>query len=581
MFDDNPDVPTSSPSPLHKVSVASTIAAALLHATLAEAQQRLTHDKVTSKAGMVVSVSGPASDVGAAVLKKGGNAVDAAIATALALAVTYPAAGNIGGGGFMVVWPGDGRTPTTFDFREKAPGAATQDMFVKPEGRTAHRRVGVPGTVRGLALAHEKLGTKPWKDLVEPAVTLAVDGFEIGQANASQISELLKDSARPEHAELHRVFGRPGGGDWKQDDRLVQPDLAKSLKRIRDRGADGFYKGETAELIAADMKRFDGLISSADLEAYQAVQREPIRGTYRGYDLVCMPPPCSGGTTLISILNILENFELSKEDRFSPRTIHLFAEAMKRAYRDRARYVGDPDFTEIPKDFYSKEHAREWAKGIDLTKATPSASIAGDIKLAVAESENTTHFSVLDGKGMCVSLTYTLESSFGSRVVPKGAGFILNDEMNDFNWIPGVTDTSGRIGTQANLLVPGKRMLSSMCPTIVLKDGKPWLITGSPGGRTIINTVLQVVTGMIDFGMTAQQAVDAPRIHHQWFPDTIRAEARFHQQHSPVIKELEGMGHKFSRVAKQGDAHSIWINSATGEAESGIDPRISGKASVP
>jgi gamma-glutamyltranspeptidase/glutathione hydrolase len=580
MFDDNPDVPASSSSSLHKVSVASTIAAAFLHATLAEAQQRLTHDKVTSKKGMVVSVSGPASDVGAAVLKKGGNAVDAAVATALALAVTYPAAGNIGGGGFMVVWPGDGRPPMTFDFREKAPGAATQDMFVKPEGRTAHRRVGVPGTVRGLALAHEKLGTQQWKGLVDPAVKLAAEGFELDQANASQISELLKDSDKPEHAELHRVFDKPGGGDWKENDRLVQPDLAKSMERIRDRGADGFYKGETAELIAADMKRFDGLITTADLGAYQAVQREPVRGTYRGYELVCMAPPCSGGTTLISILNILENFELNKDERWSPRTMHLFVEAMKRAYRDRARYVGDPDFTEIPKHFYSKEHAREWAKGIDLSKATPSASLAGDIRLA-AESEHTTHFSVLDQNGMCVSMTYTLESSFGSRVVPRGAGFILNDEMNDFNWIPGVTDASGRVGTPPNLLAPGKRMLSSMCPTIVLKDGKPWLITGSPGGRTIINTVLQVVTGMIDFGMTAQQAVDAPRIHHQWFPDSIRAEARFHQQHEGLIKELEGMGHKLTRVAKQGDAHSIWIDPATGEAESGIDPRISGKAAVP
>lgn len=578
MFDDNPDVPSSSS--LHKAALASTVAAALLHGTLAEAQQQLTHEKVTSKSGMVVSVSGPASDVGAEVLKNGGNAVDAAIATAFALAVTYPAAGNIGGGGFMVVWPGDGRPPMAFDFREKAPGAATQDMFVKPEGRTAHRRVGVPGTVRGLAMTHEKLGTKPWKELVGPAVKLAAGGFELDQANATQISELLKDSDKPEHAELHRVFDKPGGGEWKKGDRLVQADLAKSLERVRDRGADGFYKGETAELIAAEMKRFDGLITTTDLAAYQAVQREPIRGTYRGYELVCMPPPCSGGTTLISILNILENFEFDKNDRWSPRTMHLFAEAMKRAYRDRARYVGDPDFTEIPKHFYSKEHAREWAKGIDLKKATPSASLAGDIKLA-GESEHTTHFSVLDEKGMCVSLTYTLESSFGSRVVPKGAGFILNDEMNDFNWIPGVTDTSGRIGTPPNLLAPGKRMLSSMCPTIVLRDGKPWLVTGSPGGRTIINTVLQVVTGMIDFGMTVQQAVDSPRIHHQWLPDSIRAEARFHQLYPNLVKELEGMGHTFTKVAKQGDAHSIWIDPATGQAESGIDPRISGKASVP
>jgi len=482
----------------------------------------------------------------------------------------------------MVVWPGDGRPPMAFDFREKAPAAATQDMFVKPEGRTAHRRVGVPGTVRGLALAHEKLGTKTWKELVAPSVVLAEKGFELDRANATQISELLKDSTKPEHAELHRVFDKPGGGDWKRGDTLVQPDLAKSLARIRDRGPDGFYLGETAELIAADMKRFGGLITTADLAAYQAVQREPVRGTYRGYELVCMPPPCSGGLTLISILNILENFEFKKEDRFAPRTIHLFAEAMKRAYRDRARFIGDPDFTEIPTHFYSKAHAKEWARGIKEGFATPSKDLAGDIRLAnVPESENTTHFSVVDKNGMCVSLTYTLESSFGSRVVAQGAGFILNDEMNDFNWIPGVTDRTGRVGTPPNLLAPGKRMLSSMCPTIVLKDGKPWLVTGSPGGRTIINTVLQVVTGMIDFGLTAQQAVDAPRFHHQWFPDKIRAEANFFKQHADAVPPLEGMGYTFDRVAKQGDAHSIWINPATGELEGGIDPRISGKASVP
>ncbi|QDT53119.1 Gamma-glutamyltranspeptidase precursor [Caulifigura coniformis] len=580
MFDDHTDVPSSSPSRFRAAAVAFTLAAVILQGALAQAQHRPTHDIVKSSRGMVVSVSGPASDAGAAVLKQGGNAVDAAIATAFALAATYPAAGNIGGGGFMVVWPGDGRPPMAFDFREKAPAAATQEMFVNPAGRSAHRRVGVPGTVSGLALAHEKLGTKPWKELVDPAVKLAANGFELDQANASQISELLKDSTGPEHAELHRVFDKPGGGDWKTGDRLQQPDLARSLERVRDRGVDGFYKGETAELIAAEMKRFDGIITTEDLANYQAKQREPVRGTYRGYDLVCMSPPCSGGITLISILNILENFEFARDERWSPRTMHLFAEAMKRAYRDRARYLGDPDFTEIPTHFYSKEHAREWAKGIDLSRATPSSTLAGDIKLA-GESEHTTHFSVVDGKGMCVALTYTLESSFGSRVVAKGAGFILNDEMNDFNWMPGVTDSTGRIGTAPNLLAPGKRMLSSMCPTIVLKDGKPWLVTGSPGGRTIINTVLQVITGMIDFGLTAQEAVDAPRIHHQWFPDKIRAEAKFHQQHADVVKILEGMGHTFDRVARQGDAHSIWLNPETGDAESGIDPRISGKASIP
>ncbi len=266
----------------------------------------------------------------------------------------------------------------------------------------------------------------------------------------------------------------------------MQPDLGKTLARIRDQGPEGFYHGETAELIAAEMKRFDGIVTTADLAAYQAVERQPVTGTYRGYDLICMPPPCSGGITLISMLNILENFEFPKNERWSPRTLHLFVEAMKRGYRDRARYLGDPDFVEIPR-YYTKEHARELAQGINLSRATPSLELAGDIQITAAENEHTTHFSVIDRNGMAVSLTYTLESSFGSRVVVQGAGFILNDEMNDFNWIPGVTDTNGRVGTPANLLVPGKRMLSSMTPTIVLKNGKPWLITGSPeAGRSSI-----------------------------------------------------------------------------------------------
>jgi gamma-glutamyltranspeptidase/glutathione hydrolase len=529
---------------------------------------------VEAKNGVVVTVSGPASDVGVSVLKDGGNAVDAAVATAFALAVTWPEAGNIGGGGYMVVHHGDKQL--VFDFRETAPAAATRDMFIKREDRTAHRRAGVPGTVRGLALAHQKLGKKPWKDLLLPAVKLARDGFVLDGATASSLNSVLRPAKGEDRAELMRVLGK-ADGKWKTGDKLVQPDLAKTLERIADKGADGFYSCETADLIVAEMQRGSGLITRDDLAGYRALEREPLHGTYRGYDVYTVPPSSSGGTCLIEMLNILETFDLRKQGRWSPETMHLLIEAMRRGYRDRAVFVGDPAFVKVPARLTSKEYAKELAKGIDPNKATPSADLAGDIKLS-GESKQTTHFSVIDKDRMAVSLTYTLENSFGGKVVVKGAGFLLNDEMNDFNWLPGVTDRAGRIGTDANLVAPGKRMLSSQTPTIVAKDGKPILITGSPGGRTIINTVLCVIVNVVEFDMDVRAAVDAPRLHQQWFPDRVDVERGFNQAHTATRDQLKQMGHTVNVIIGQGDAHSIWVDAKTGRIIGAADRRRSGAA---
>jgi gamma-glutamyltranspeptidase/glutathione hydrolase len=525
--------------------------------------------------GCVVSVSAPASDAGVAILKQGGNAIDSAVATAFALAVTHPAAGNIGGGGYLLYAPAQGK-PLVFDFREVASAAAERDMFVDPKQRTPHRRVGVPGTVRGLALAHAKAGKLKWIQLVRPAIALAEEGFLLDKSTAESLNELLKSSDPKPFAELHRVYGRADGKPWRAGDRLVQPDLAKTLKRIAEQGSDGFYLGETAELIAAEMQRGGGLVTTKDLAAYSALVREPLVGTYRGHEIFAVPPSSSGGTTLIEMLNILECFQLEPR-RDAPQNIHLMVEAMKRAYRDRAAYLGDPEANDLPTFQRSKAHAKKLATSI-TDQATPSRDLAGDIPIK-EESDHTTHFSVVDKDRNAVSLTYTLENSYGSRVVVPGAGFILNDEMNDFNWLPGVTDTQGRIGTDANLVRPGRRMLSSMCPTIVKREGKVLLVTGSPGGRTIINTVLGVVTNVIDFKMEVRAAVDAPRLHHAWYPDAIRMEPAWKEQSPELAGALRKRGHKFDAPQRQGDAHTIWIDPQSGELVGAADRRIQGHAS--
>jgi gamma-glutamyltranspeptidase/glutathione hydrolase len=528
-----------------------------------------------ARQGMVVAVSPPGADVGRDVLRKGGNAVDAAVATAFAMAVTYPCAGNLGGGGFLLIHPGKkGGPPVVIDFREKAPAAATRTMFTKKDSWYSHKAVGVPGTVAGLALAHKRYGKLPWKDVVGPAVRLAEEGFAVDGRLAGSLNWIV-DSNPQVTPELRRVLGKDNGRtDWEPGDRLVQKDLAGTLRRIAEKGADGFYKGPTAELVVAEMKRGNGLITRADLSGYKAVARKPVHGTYRGYDVYAPPPPSSGGICLIEMLNILENFDLKKQGRYSAATLHLMAEAMRRAYCDRARHLGDQDFVKVPAHLTAKDYARKLAAGIDPKKATRSEDLAGDIPLA-AEGDSTTHLSVIDKGGMAVSLTYTLERSYGSRIVVKGAGFLLNNEMMDFNWFPGVTTRGGTIGTAPNLIAPGKRMLSSQTPTVVARDGKVVLITGSPGSRTIINTVLCVLVNVLDFGMNVREAVDAPRLHHAWFPDEIRFEG-FHD-HADAVARLRALGHKV-RASRQGDAHSIWVDPKTGVFFGAADRRINGKA---
>jgi gamma-glutamyltranspeptidase/glutathione hydrolase len=528
---------------------------------------------VEAKHGLVVSVSKPASEVGRDILKKGGNAVDAAVATAFALAVTYPAAGNIGGGGFMLVYPGSGKEPTVIEYRETAPAAATRTTYRMGESWYTHRAVGVPGTVRGMALAHQRFGKLAWKDLLAPAVRLAEDGFVLDDSLASSLNSIVSFSS--EFPELRRVLGKNGGSrDWQAGDRLVQRDLARSLTLIAEKGADAFYKGPIADLIAAEMKAGNGLISKADLAAYHANARKPIHGTYRGYDIYAPPPPSSGGTCLVEMLNVLENFDLRKQGRWSANTLHVMIESMRRAYCDRARYLGDPDFARIPDFLTSKDYARGLAKDIDVLHATRSEKLAKDVPLA-KESDDTTHFSILDANGMAVANTYTLERSYGSRIVVKGAGFLLNNEMIDFNWQPGVTTRTGDIGTEPNSIAPGKRMLSSQTPTIVARDGKVLLVTGSPGSRTIINTVLCILVNVLDFDMDVRAAVDAPRLHHQWFPDEARFEGA--SEYPAAVAKLKAMGHAIVG-ARQGDAHTIWVDLKTGKYYGAEDRRINGSA---
>lgn len=524
----------------------------------------------------VASVSKPASEVGVRVLKRGGNAVDAAVATAFALAVTFPEAGNIGGGGFMLIRPADGRSCEMIDYREAAPGAATVDMFVKRADRTEWRMVGVPGTVAGLWLAHQRRGKLPWRDLVEPAVGLARDGFILNQDCANSFNRAI---ARPgdEADELRRVLSKPGGGRWNAGDRVIQPELGHTLSRIATEGPDAFYVGEIPEAIVETLKPHRGLIATTDLSTYKAKVRDPLKGTYRGYDILAPAPPSSGGVVLIEMLNILETFDLKQQGRWSAETLHLMTEAMRRAYADRARYLGDPDFVTIPPKLTTKDYAKELAATIDPEKATPSADVAPEIKLADSGSE-TTHFGVLDESGMAVSNTYTLEKGWGGRIMVKGKGFLLNDEMGDFNPVPGATTRGGQIGTDANLVAPRKRMLSSMTPVIVSRNGKLVMITGSPGGRTIINTLLCVLINRLDFEMSPRQTVDAPRMTHQWFPDVLNVEPGLAKQHADALEAMRKMGHRIpSEPKKQGDAHTIFVTD-DGTIHAIADDRRSGTA---
>jgi gamma-glutamyltranspeptidase/glutathione hydrolase len=534
---------------------------------------------VASTTGLVVSVQAIASDAGASILHQGGNAVDAAVATAFALAVTHPSAGNIGGGGFMLVRKPSGET-AIFDFRERAPLKATRDMYVDPDGKinrgltaAGYLAPGVPGTVRGMELAHKKLGKLPWKDVVMPAVKLAEDGFPLSEALARSLNRELEDRMKAFPASV-QAYGKPGGGRWAAGDRIVLKDLGKTLRAIATEGADVFYKGWIADSIAEDMKANHGLITKEDLAAYEAKQRTPVTGKFRDYDIASMPPPSSGGVGLIEMLNILENFDLKKYGRMAPETLHLMIEAMRRAYLDRARFLADPDFVKVPVErLTSKEYAKTLASQIDLNKASSSVALGKDIVTLrpPAESDETTQFSVLDKDGMAVSQTFTLEGGFGSHVVVKGAGFLLNNEMGDFNKKAGETNELGDIGTAPNLIESGKRMLSSMTPTIISKNGKLVMITGSPGGRTIINTVLSVVLGVTEFGMDGRQAVDSVRMHHQWLPDNITFEEN--SLNTSTLARLKEMGHDIRLRGRQGDGHSIFVDLNTGTAYGVNDTR--------
>lgn len=548
---------------------------ALLSSTPAFAQPTDLHT-TTAKSGMVVCVSPDAADIGVAILKKGGNAVDAAVAVGLAQAVTWPEAGNIGGGGFMMVFPGTGKPPTLFEYRETAPAAAKRDMFADGKlTHTSHQAAGVPGTIRGFALAHKKHGKLPWKDVVMPAVLLAEQGFVMNAVLADGLNKVLKDRLTT-NAEFKRVLGKNGGkDDWKAGDRIVQPDLGRTLRLVAENGPDAFYTGELAGLLEAEMKDAGNWITKADLAAYTATERTPVHGTYRGYDVYGPYPPSGGGTVVVEALNILENFDLKKHGRWSPETNHLILEAMKRAYCDRARYLGDPAFSAIPTHLTDKAYAKGLAQRIDLAKATPSASLAPEIAID-KQSESTTHYSIVDADGMAVANTYTIQQSYGNRVMVRGAGYLLNDEMTDFNARPGYTSSKGLIGTKANQVEPGKRMLSSQTPTLVAKDGKFLLVTGSPGGRTISNTVLSILVNVLDFDMPLREAVDAPRWHHQWFPDVGQFEGV--KQHPEMVEKLKAMGHTIDTRGKQGDAHSIMIDPKTGLRIGVADKRRDGKA---
>lgn len=525
-----------------------------------------------AQGGMVVSASAVASEVGAEVLRRGGNAVDAAVATGFALAVTHPAAGNIGGGGFMVIRLADGRT-TAFDFREKAPLAAYPEMFLDSAGEyssrvhhDSHIAVGVPGTVAGFWKAHGTFGQSEWSGLVEPAVGLARDGFAVPPGLARSLASVLPRFERyPASLAAYSKAGEP----YAEGEMLRQPDLARTLERIMRQGRDGFYRGETARLLADEMRRGGGLVTEEDLERYEAKERAPVIGGYRGYDVISMPPPSSGGVALIEMLNILEGYDLEAMGHMSASYLHHVAEAMRRAFLDRARFLADPDFAEVPAELLtSKDYARELRHGIDPYKATASASV--DIAQPV-ESLQTTHYSVVDAAGMAVSVTYTLEAGYGSKIVVPGAGFLLNNEMGDFNGAPGLTTDDGLIGTEPNLARSGQRMLSSMTPTILAKDGRLVAIIGSPGGRTIINTVLGLTLNVIDFGMTIDQAVEAPRFHHQWLPDRLSIEEA--GASTDVVSRLEALGHAVRLVGRQGAAHSIMIDPVTGERLGAPDPR--------
>lgn len=527
-----------------------------------------------AKNGMVASQEAIASNVGLQILKDGGNAVDAAVAVGFALAVTLPRAGNIGGGGFMMIYDADQDKTIALDYREKAPMSATRDMYLDNEGnaisdlsRYHGLAVGVPGTVAGLLKALEDHGTMSRDQVMTPAINLAENGI-IVTAGLSESLEALKERLQ-QWPSTKKVFFKPDDSSYQPGERLYQPQLAQSLKRIARDGADGFYKGDTARKLVNAVNEAGGTMSLEDLADYEAIARKPVTGTYRGFEIVSMPPPSSGGIHIVQILNILEGYPLSDYGQNSAQTIHLMSEAMQLAYADRAEYLGDSDFVDVPvSGLTARPYANELRARINPDKATPAASIKAGNPLPY-ESDQTTHFSIVDKDGNAVANTYTLNFSYGTGLVADGTGILLNNEMDDFSAKPGVPNAYGLLGGEANSVEAGKRPLSSMSPTLVFKDDKPYIVTGSPGGSRIITTVTQIISNVIDHDLNIAEATHAPRIHDQWLPDEIRVEKALNID---TVNKLESMGHTVTPKDTMGSTQSIMIT------ESGIygasDPRI-------
>jgi gamma-glutamyltranspeptidase/glutathione hydrolase len=509
--------------------------------------------------GMVATQEAHATEIGLEVLKKGGNAVDAAVTIGFTLAVTLPRAGNMGGGGFMIIHRANTQETVALDFREMAPAAATRTMFLDANGeadpkksRYSYLAVAVPGTVAGLAMALEKYGTLPLKQVIEPAITLAERGFPVSEDLFTSLETAKEQMSR--WPETMKIFFKPDGAPYAIGQTLVQQDLAKSLREIAAKGPQAFYKGEIAQQIVAAMQANGGLITLEDLQDYKALLREPVRGTYRGYEIISMPPPSSGGVHLIQLLNILENFDIKRMGPNSAATIHTMAEAMKLAYADRSEYLGDTDFVKVPvKGLTSKKYAKTLAESIDPKRVRPAAEIKPGNPVPY-ESDQTTHYSVIDKEGNIVSTTYTLNLDYGAGIVASGTGILLNNEMDDFSAKPGVPNAYGLIGGEANAVEPGKRPLSSMSPTLVLKDSKPYLVTGSPGGSPIITTVLQMILNVLDHGMNIAEATITPRVHHQWLPDELRIEESLNPD---TVHLLEQMGYAVVVKDAMGSTQSI------------------------
>ncbi|HLN55930.1 MAG TPA: gamma-glutamyltransferase [Bacteroidales bacterium] len=557
---------------MNRSSLLSLLVLILLPGCTGKTGSFITGKDITAVNGMVVSAHPEASRIGVSILRKGGNAVDAAAATEFALAVCYPEAGNIGGGGFMVIRNSDG-TSDVIDYREKAPSAASRDMYTDKSGNvidslSTETRLasGVPGTVDGIITAHSKYGRLPFREVIQPAIDIARDGFALTKMQAHDLNSNRRNFIERNAEKVDFVRDSL----WKEGDMLVQPDLARTLERIRDLGRDGFYSGETATLIATEMKRGNGIITESDLAGYHSESRTPLISDYKGYRVITVPPPSSGGIILIQLLKMTEGYPVQEWGFNSLKTVHLIAEAEKRSFADRAEHLGDPAYMNIPAEILlNKEYLKSRMITFDETKASLSSDIfPGNPE--IYESTETTHYSVVDSEGNAVSATTTLNGGFGNSIVVSGAGFLMNNQMDDFSVKPGFPNMYGLVGGEANAIAPGKKMLSSMTPVIVEKEGKLFMVAGSPGGSTIPTTVFQVITNVIDFGMTMQEAVDAGRFHHQWLPDKIMFEKQ--RLDSLSLSRLEQMGHKVAPAGQIGRVSAILVNSE-GSKAAGADRR--------